>query len=296
MLAATAFVLMLLIAPVSGWAGGGGNSNYQAGDCSCHGTVSSAAVSMTASSTVLAPGEEVTVSVTVTGGETVNKPLGAMILSKLSGSRTMPSQNGWTIVSDTFGTAVNYNEVPSYSGSATFTWKLKAPDTAGTYTLYARMENSVNGVGYYKDYSAGLSFAVKSVTDGSAFVAIQTPTNGSTLAGNITVDALVDGSNITTTQLLIDGKLVTSSDGTPLSYVVDTSNLTDGAHKIQVIATSSDGKAVSKEVNFTVDNRGALILSVHQSEWIPTDIVFLAIVGCMIMVGTHGLRSKKKWR
>jgi hypothetical protein len=249
---------------------------------------------MAASSTVLSPGEEVTVTVTVTGGETVNKPLGAMILSKLSGSRTMPTENGWTIVSDTFGTAVNYNEMSSYSGSATFTWTLKAPDTPGSYTLYARMENSVNGIGYYKDYSAGLGLTVKSA-DGSTVVAIETPTNGSTLAGNVTVDTTVDGANITSTQLLIDGNVVSTIDGSALSYVIDTNNLTDGTHKIEVIATSSDGKTVSKEVNFTVDNHGALILSVQQSEWIPTDVVFLAIVGCMIVVGTGGLRSRKKW-
>jgi hypothetical protein len=250
---------------------------------------------MSASSTVIAPGEQVTVAVTVTGGETLNKPLGAMILSKLSGSRTMPSENGWTIVSDTFGTAVNYNEVASYSGSTTFTWTLEAPSSPGTYTLYARMENSVDGIGYYKDYSAGLAFTVRSVNDGSAVVAIETPVNGSTLAGNVTVDTLVDGDNITSTQLLVDGQLVSSSSGTPLSYIIDTNNLTDGTHKIEVIATSSDGKSVSKEVNFTVDNHGALILSVHQSEWMPTDVVFLAIIGCMLVVGTHGLRRKKKW-
>ncbi|MDW5563756.1 MAG: choice-of-anchor V domain-containing protein [Methanomassiliicoccus sp.] len=295
MLAAAAFVMMLLIAPVSGWSGGGGNSNYQAGDCSCHGTISSATVNMAASSAVLSPGGEVTVTVTVTGGETVNKPLGAMILSKLSGSRTMPTDNGWTIVSDTFGTAVNYNEVSSYSGSATFTWTLKAPTTPGSYALYARMENSVNGVGYYKDNSAGLAFTVRSVSDGSTFVAIETPTNGSTLTGNVTVDTLVDGNNITSTQLLIDGKLVNATDGTPLSYVIDTYDLTDGSHKIEVIATSSDGKAVTREVNITVDNHGALMLSVKQSEWIPTDMIFLAIVGCMLVVGVAGLGSKKKW-
>lgn len=288
-------MLVLLIAPVSGWTGGGGNSNYQAGDCSCHGTISSATVTMSASSTVLKPGEEVTVTVNVTGGETVNKPLGVMILSKLSGSRTMPTQNGWTIVSDTFGTTVNYNEVPSYSGSATFTWKLKAPESTGTYTLYARMENSVNGIGYYKDYSAGLSFSVKNVKNGSAFVAIQTPANGSTIAGTVTVDTLVDGKNITTTKLFIDGKLVTSNDGKPLSYTIDTSGLPDGDHTIEVIATSTDGKNVSEAVKFTVNNHGALILSAQRSEWIPTDVVFLAIVGCMLLVGTHGLRSRKKW-
>jgi hypothetical protein len=251
---------------------------------------------MSASSAVLKPGEEVTVSVTVTGGETVDKPLGAMIVSKLSGSRTMPTENGWTIVSDSVGTAVNYNEVTAYSGSATFTWTLQAPSTTGSYTLYARMENSVNGVGYYKDYSAGLAFTVSSAADGSALVAIQTPANGSTLAGNVTIDTLVDGNNITTTQLLIDGRLVSTTDGTPPSYVIDTNNLTDGTHKIEVIATSSDGQTISRESNFTVNNHGALILPVQQSEWMPTDIIFLALIGCMLMVGTHGLRSKKKWR
>lgn len=250
---------------------------------------------MAASSTVLPPGGDVTVTVTVAGGETANKPLGAMILSKLSGSRTMPTENGWTIVSDTFGTAVNYNEVPFYSGSATFTWKLKAPDAPGSYTLYARMENSANGVGYYKDYSAGISFTVKSATDGSTLVAIESPANGSTLTGSVTVDTLVNGDNITSAQLLIDGMVVSTTDGAGLHYTIDTTNLTDGSHKIEIVATSNDGKTVSREANFTVNNHGALIMSVDRSDWIPTDIVFLAIVGCLIVVGTGGLRGKKKW-
>ncbi len=295
MVAATALLLGLLIAPVSGWAGGGGNSNYQAGDCSCHGTVSSATVTMSASSKVLQPGERVTVTVTVAGGETVNKPLGVMIISKLSGSRTMPTENGWKIVSDSVGSAVNYNEVPSYSGSATFTWTLQAPANPGAYTLYARMENSVNGIGYYKDYSAGIAFTVRS-GDGSSLVAIESPANGSTLTGNVTVGAMVEGKNITSTQLLIDGKLVSTGDGSPLSYLIDTNDLTDGAHKIQVIATSSDGEVITRESNFTVNNHGALILPVQQSDWMPADMVFLALIGCMLVVGTRGLRSSKKWR
>ncbi|MBI0583981.1 MAG: hypothetical protein ISF22_07115 [Methanomassiliicoccus sp.] len=297
-LAATAFMILLIFTPVSGWTGGGGNSNYQAGDCSCHGTVSTATVAMTASSTVLAPGQQVTVTVTVTGGETPNgAPLGAMVLSKLSGSRTMPTDNGWKIVSDSFGTAVNYNEV-AYTGSATFTWTLEAPKTPGTYTLYARMENSAAGVAYYKDYSAGLAFTVaQGAGDGSAMLAIVTPAAGSTLAGNVTVDATVipaDGRSIASSDLLIDGSLVGSKDDSPYSWTVDTSSLKDGEHSINVIATDDSGRKISNEVNVTVLNGGALLQSIQQGDWITADIGFLAIVGVLVMAGTGTLR-RKKW-
>ena len=64
-LAALSLLMIMLVSPVYGWAGGGGNNNYEYGDCSCHNVESSASLDMTASSSDLTPGAEVTVTVTV---------------------------------------------------------------------------------------------------------------------------------------------------------------------------------------------------------------------------------------
>lgn len=296
--------MVMLIAPVSGWAGGGGNSNYQAGDCSCHNEVSTATVTMAASSTILSPGQQVTVTVTIKGGETVDRPLGVMIVSKLSGSKTMPTENGWTIVSDTWGTTYNYNEVTSYSGTAKFTWTLTAPSDPGTYSLYARMENSGAGKITYKDYVAGLAFSVQNggsaggSTPGSnsTIVAINTPVDGSTLNGNVTVDATVANSNVSSAQLLIDGQPVDSKSTYPFSWIVDTSNLTDGAHTITIVTTTADGQKVQKDVDVTIANQGVIFAPIQQFGWAPMDIVFLSIIGFIALVGATGLRRTKRWR
>jgi hypothetical protein len=297
--------MVMLITPASGWTSGGGNNNYQAGDCSCHTEVSTATVTMSASSTILSPGQRVTVTVTVKGGETVDRPLGVMIVSKLTGSKTLPTENGWKIVSDTWGTTYNYNEVTSYSGTAKFTWTLEAPQNAGSYSLYARMENSGSGKITYKDYAAGLSFSVQNggssgntSSSNSTMVAIATPADGTTLTGNVTIDATVggQGNNVSSAQLLIDGQLVEIKDTYPFSWIVDTSNLTDGVHKITITATSDDGETVSKEVDVTVSNQAAIFAPLSQSGWIPMDMAFLAIIGFIALVGVTGLRSTKKWR
>jgi hypothetical protein len=257
---------------------------------------------MAASSTILSPGQKVTVTVTVKGGETVDRPLGVMIVSKLTGSKTLPTENGWKIVSDTWGTTYNYNEVTSYSGTAKFTWTLEAPQSAGTYSLYARMENSGAGKITYKDYTAGLAFTVQgsgsSSGSNSTTVAIDTPVDGSTLTGNVTIDASVAGSgnNVTSAQLLIDDKLVEVKDTYPFSWIIDTSNLTDGVHKITITTTSADGKNTTEEVEITVSNQGAIFAPIPQFGWAPMDVAFLAIIGFIALVGVTGLRSTKKWR
>ena len=300
-LAAVAFVVTLLLTPVTGWAGGGGNSNFQAGDCSCHGAVSSAVVSMTASKTILAPGEQVVVTVTVTGGEAENNPLGVMIVSKLSGGNTMPTDYGWVIVSDTWSTQYNYNEITAYKGSAEFVWTLEAPEKPGVYSLYARMENSAKGVAYYKDYSAGMAFTVQdgsSSNDASTFLSILTPVNGTTLSGSVTIDATVAASeavDITSANLEIDGSVVDSTNGSSYTWTVDTSDLQDGEHKIKVTAITTSGETVSKEVDVTVINQAALIAPIQQFELTLADIGFLTVVGFIFAIGIMELRRKNRW-
>ena len=300
-LAAAAFVITLLLTPVTGWSGGGGNSNFEAGDCSCHGSESSAIVSMSASKTLLSPGEQLVVTINVNGGEAENNALGVMIVSKLSGGSTMPTDHGWTIVSDTWGTKYNYNEVTTYPGSAEFRWTLEAPQTSGLYTLFARMENSADGVAFYKDHSAGMAFTVQDgvgATSSSTFLSILTPVEGTTLAGSVTVDATVAGvdGDMASGELEIDGSLVDSNEGSPLTWTVDTTDLIDGEHTIKVTATSVDGEEVSKEVMVTVKNQGGHIAPVEQFQWTLADIGFLAAIGSIFAIGILELRRKNRWQ
>lgn len=241
------------------------------------------------------------VTVTVSGGEEEGNPLGVMIVSKLKGVSTMPADNGWTILSDTWGTDYNYNEVTSYNGQAEFVWTLESPSTAGLYTLYARMENSASGVAYYKDYSAGMAFTVQdgiTAGSGSSFLSIQTPVEGTVLAGSVTIDATAVGlaGDLTSAALEIDGSIVDSTNGPPLEWSVDTTNMTDGEHTIKVTATSSEGETVSKEITVSVKNQGAMVAPVGQFQWNLADMAFLLVISFILLIGMMELRRRNRWQ
>jgi hypothetical protein len=90
-------------------------------------------------------------------------------VSAMTSSNSLPSNDGWTIVSDPTGsTAFNYYEDDQYSGSLTATWTLTAPSINGTYKLYAR-EVHGNGETYTNRFVSGISFTVGSITAPTGF-------------------------------------------------------------------------------------------------------------------------------
>jgi hypothetical protein len=256
-LAAIAIVFGLLLSPVAGWNGGGGNANFQYGECGCHSTASSATVEMSASSTSLTPGQQTTVTVAVNGGQGNGKMMGVMLLSKMSGtSGTLPQENGWTIVTNGGGQANNYYEVGSYTGSASFTWTLKAPSAGGAYKLYAKVENSA-GTAYTKDYTSGLSFTVASVMTVPPMVQITAPTSGATVSGSMIVSATAtpgSGQSIASVELKIDGIVVGAKAAAPYSWTINTNTYANTAHTILVTAIDGGGNKGTAQSTFTVNN------------------------------------------
>ncbi len=310
-LAALSLLAIMLVSPVYGWAGGGGNNNYQYGDCSCHNVISSASLDMTASSNELAAGDEVTVTVTVSGGTEANNPLGVMLLSKLgSNSGTTPKDDGWKILSDTWGENHNYNEIPNYQGSATFTWTLKAPEKEGTYSLFAKLESSSGSSYFTKDFSAGLGFTVgkkgtdssgdsdsscNGSTDSLAKISVMSPTQGAMVDGNMTVKANIDsscGETIALAELSIDGATVAAKTSSPYSWTIDTSALNDGMHLINVTAVTSAGQVSAKELMVTVVHASSEYI--NKAAWTPTDIMFITVIGVFVTIGVYEIRLRAK--
>jgi hypothetical protein len=164
----SAVILALLVAtlpiPQMAYNNGASSSNedYMCGGSSCHGFVSAASISMSASKLNPVEGEQITVTVTVAGSEASGTALGVFLLRSLTTSGDQPSVDGWVIVSDPSGsTTFNYYEEASVTGGVVWTWTLNAPTTAGTYYLYAS-EHHGNGERYYKDDTVGLTFTVLS--------------------------------------------------------------------------------------------------------------------------------------
>lgn len=281
----------VLLSPVMVASPGGiGDSDQEYGCVDpCHAVHSSSVITMTASTLEPLPGGSVTVTVTVTGAEADNTPLGVMLLSSLGGDNTQPSATGWTITADTSGvTKFNYNEVQSYAGSATFEWTLTAPSTPGVYKLYAR-EVHGDGAKYVNDFLTGLQFVVgEPVPPGKPFVLI-TPSSGSEVSGTITVIAdVVSEAAIEYAVLAINGVVEGNLSSAPYAWDVDTSKYVDGPITVNVTAADSNGSKGYREVTLTVNNAAE---SEYLLSWLATmaagSVAIVAIVGILIVVALY---------
>lgn len=250
--------VLLVVSPLLSARQGGVPSSTQEYDCggSCHNVLSSATISMTASNLTPSPGQSLTVTVNVNGGQSGNL-LGVMVVSSLSPVQaSVPTSAGWGISSDPSGsTQFNYYEIPNYASQTSMTWTLIAPSQEGTYTLYARAMHG-GGAEYAKDYVSGLSFTVGNVaTPGFPDVIITSPTSGSEVKGTITVNANIPSDNpIAFASLKIDGNEIGNKSIAPFAWNIDTQAYADGNHVINITAVDTIGRAGYKQVTVTVDN------------------------------------------
>ncbi|MBU0684478.1 MAG: hypothetical protein KJ653_01325 [Candidatus Thermoplasmatota archaeon] len=258
-LVAVLIAIAVLSPTMKAYNNGIGDSNEQYG-CStdCHTVQSDSVVTMWPSTITLTPGGTVAVTVNVSGAEASNAPLGVMILSALSTSGSLPSDAGWTIVSDPTGAAANnYHEINAYSSSVSWTWTLTAPLAEGIYTLYAR-ELHGDGETYSRDYSAGVTFVVGNPgTAGQISLVITSPVANSEVSKAVIVAAsMVPSSDISYAILSIDGVQVDNKTEAPFSWTIDTHLYADGVHSINVTATNATGAHGYDEISVTVNNAG----------------------------------------
>lgn len=288
----------VVLAPTLEAYNNGVNSSDLEYDCggSCHDTASTCTIAMAASNLTPAPGGTVTVWVNVSGGEASDSPLGVMLVSATTTSNSQPSADGWTIVADPSGvTTFNYYEVDSYKDSVSFAWQLEAPTVPGIHMLFARELHGNGGV-YATDYSAGLMFTVTEATDNGddggdggddtaaniPTLIITSPSNSATVRGEITINAnVVSADDITSASLKIDGAVVGELTEAPFTWIIDTTNLTEGGHVIIVTVTDSTGDVVSKEIAVFVDNESELV---SMLEWIVTMGAGTVVILCLTMM------------
>ena len=287
-LVAVLIAVAVLSPTMTAFSNGVGDSNKQYG-CStdCHTVQSNSVVTMSPSTITPTPGSTVTVTVNVSGGEASNTPLGVMILSALTTSGSLPSDAGWTIVSDPTGaTAYNYHEIQAYTGPVSWTWTLTTPTSEGIYTLYAR-EIHGNGETYSRDYSTGVAFVVGNPeTPGQISLVITSPAANSEVSNAITVAAsMIPSSDILYAILSIDGVQVNNKTDAPFSWTIDTRLYADGTHVVNITATNATSAHGYGEISFTVNNAGdeAKLL-----DWMWTmaagSIAIVAWIGVMIVV------------
>ena len=169
-LLALAVLFIIMSAPeVFGRPGGmpSDDREYNCGGDSCHNDDQSASsITMDTSDPDPEPGEELTVDVTVSGAEASSSPMGVFLLKRLETSESMPSEDGWVIVSDPGGsTTYNFYKKEGITGGGTWTWTLKAPQETGSYHLYAREHHGDDtSTPYWRNNASGLEFTVADTT------------------------------------------------------------------------------------------------------------------------------------
>lgn len=276
---------------------------YDCGTDTCHDALSSCTITMSASNSTPAPGGDVTVWVNISGGQVSGDILGVMIVSATTPTGSLPSDAGWTILYDPSGVdQFNYYEISSYSVSASLEWQLTAPSTLGVYTLFARVMHGGDGI-FSVDYSQGLIVTVTDYsgeggvtpTDSVPTLLITSPSNSATVKGNLTIIANVIAPTddpIASATLTIDEVLVGQLTAAPWEWVVDTTNMTEGGHRLKVTVVDSTGDTVSKEIAVFVDNESEMI---SMLEWMVTMGAGAVIIACVcgIMIVLALLIRKK---
>ena len=75
------------------------------------------------------------------------------------------------------------------------------------------------------------------------------PADGSKVTGTVAVGVTAqDDVSVAKLQLYIDGKLVSSTSGSALSYSWNTRKAASGAHTVEAVATDGTGKTTRKAI------------------------------------------------
>jgi hypothetical protein len=209
--------LIILNIGIVGFNNGAGSFDREY-DCggSCHIDPSVATVSMSASKLNPNPGETITVTVTVLGAEASSSPLGVFLVRSATLTNSMPSVDGWVILSDPSGTTTfNYYEEPSVTGGVVWTWTLQAPLAGGTYNLLAREHHGNPGGNdrFFSEDLVGLTFTITAADNPPSFYV--------TAPGSAPGEQYIQG-----TMIPIDWA---ASDDNPWPMGGDVVNLTYGA-------------------------------------------------------------------
>jgi len=136
-----ALVVLASSTEILGFPSGAGDGDRLPSACaSCHGSTGTGTVDIAASEYDVAPGEVLTVTVTVTEQALTGEGIaGVFLLKGAAGTQESVTADGWTIVRDPSGSMHNYAERSGLSTGvpAAFVWTLSAPSAEGTYTINA---------------------------------------------------------------------------------------------------------------------------------------------------------------
>jgi hypothetical protein len=277
---------MVLTSPILAFNGGVTNSDRQVSCDNGKHSGGTATMSMGGSPMNPTAGQQVTVWVNVSGAN-VGGRLGVMIVSSLSGTTSLPSNDGWTIVSDPSGTAFNFNQKTSATaGVNSLSWTLTAP-AGGSHTLYSKA--------FYAGpagttYTQGLRFTVAGGSQSNTSVSITNPIAGISVVGTVNVNTNpVNAAGISYAVLRIDGAIISNITAAPYAWTWNTTQYTDGVHTINVTAVGNDGTFGYAQRSVTVANAAAQTLDQNAWQWtvlalLLSSIAVISLVTVLILM------------
>jgi len=147
----------------------------------------------------------------------------------------------WSLSSGALPSGLAMNSAGNISGS---------PTVAGTSPFTVILKDSTGA-------SASANLSINVVTAAPPTVSINSPANGSTVSGTVSVSGVAsDGLTISSVQVSVDGGAFANASGTSSwSFDLNSNSLSNGAHTLSAkVIDSASNSATSSLVDVTVNN------------------------------------------
>jgi hypothetical protein len=191
-----------------------------------------------------------TASVTVNGPPSValTQPVnGAIVAGTVTVAGTASAGSGTTLAALTLSVDGNLVQTGATSPQS-YSWDTTALANGSTHTLTATATDADNGTA-----SQSVTVTIKN----KPVAAFTAPTNGSTVAGLVSVTATgtpAVGTTLASLAIQIDGGVVKTGAASPEVYAWDTTTYAQGSYTLAAVATDADGPSSTNSITVTVKN------------------------------------------
>jgi subtilisin len=146
---------------------------------------------------------------------------------------------------------------PHVTGTAALAWAAGAASNVAVRDTLTSTAEDLGTVGRDTSFGYGLVDAQKATGIGATTVRITNPADGATVAGTVTIEATVGGSNgITGVEFFVDTTSIGSGTQSPDGWSIawDTTHFHDSAYELVAVAVDTLRQTASHSIKVVVDN------------------------------------------